>query len=209
MKLLAHRGFWKTLEEQNTPVAFLRAVENGFGIETDIRDCLGTVRISHDPPNGGEQKIDEFFSLINDVGKTAVTIALNIKSDGLAKTLKPTLDKYTHHDSFVFDMSVPDMRLYFAQATPVFARLSEVETIASWQEKSKGIWLDQFDGLWFNNNLIDNLLNQGKFVCIVSSELHKRDYDQLWQMLKKYSGDSRVLLCTDFPDKAKNYFGLP
>ena len=38
MKIIAHRGFWIKDSEKNTVKAFERALENGFGIETDLRD---------------------------------------------------------------------------------------------------------------------------------------------------------------------------
>jgi glycerophosphoryl diester phosphodiesterase len=50
MKIIAHRGMWFNKHEQNTLVAFERALENGFGIETDFRDFNGSLVISHDLP---------------------------------------------------------------------------------------------------------------------------------------------------------------
>ena len=37
IKILAHRGFWKEETEKNTKIAFERAFNSGFGIETDPR----------------------------------------------------------------------------------------------------------------------------------------------------------------------------
>jgi hypothetical protein len=36
IKIIAHRGFWYKPEEKNTLAAFERALQNGFGIETDL-----------------------------------------------------------------------------------------------------------------------------------------------------------------------------
>lgn len=33
MKIIAHRGYWKTESEKNTMTALTRAVENGYGFE--------------------------------------------------------------------------------------------------------------------------------------------------------------------------------
>ena len=43
IEILAHRGFWKREGEKNTKVAFERAFDNGFGIETDLRDVKGEI----------------------------------------------------------------------------------------------------------------------------------------------------------------------
>ena len=46
IKILAHRGFWKEETEKNTKIAFERAFNSGFGIETDLRDIKGEIVIS-------------------------------------------------------------------------------------------------------------------------------------------------------------------
>ena len=58
-KILAHRGFWQSEDEKNTKVAFERAFDNGFGIETDLRDIKGTIVISHNMPTGDEMTFEE------------------------------------------------------------------------------------------------------------------------------------------------------
>ena len=54
VEILAHRGFWKKESEKNTQIAFERAFDKGFGIETDLRDIKGEIVISHNMPVGGE-----------------------------------------------------------------------------------------------------------------------------------------------------------
>ena len=63
MRILAHRGYWKKPEEKNSKTAFLRALEFGFGIETDLRDSGGQVVVSHDMPRGGEMTLEQFCEL--------------------------------------------------------------------------------------------------------------------------------------------------
>lgn len=50
--------------EQNKLVAFKRAINFGFGIETDIRDFNGKLVISHDLPNINSIKLLELLKLI-------------------------------------------------------------------------------------------------------------------------------------------------
>jgi glycerophosphoryl diester phosphodiesterase len=56
-----------TESEQNTEAAFRRALENGFGIETDFRDCGGSLVVSHDPALSGSPPVkltaDDFFAV--------------------------------------------------------------------------------------------------------------------------------------------------
>jgi glycerophosphoryl diester phosphodiesterase len=62
MNIISHRGFWRDKEEMNTRTSFLRAIENNFGIETDVRDHSGELVISHDMPIGDKNiTFDEFL----------------------------------------------------------------------------------------------------------------------------------------------------
>ena len=63
MEIISHRGYWKSVKEKNTEIAFSRSFALNYGTETDLRDCLGKLVISHDMPNGNEIYFDEFLSL--------------------------------------------------------------------------------------------------------------------------------------------------
>ena len=207
MKILSHRGYWIKETEKNTKTAFLRSFKNGFGTETDVRDLNGKLVISHDPATGDEMTFKDFLLFC----PHSVPLAFNIKADGLAGKINEELLLFPNIDWFVFDMSIPDMRSYLEKKNPVFARMSEVERDAPWIELCDGVWLDAFDDVWYDDCTIENILNSGQKICIVSPELHKRDYWNVWDMIKRrpeFMGSDRLYLCTDYPEKAKKYFGL-
>jgi glycerophosphoryl diester phosphodiesterase len=203
MKIISHRGFWHIPSEKNTETAFCRSFELGFGTETDVRDSLGALVISHDVPRGGEMTLTSLLALM---GKDQQLLAINIKADGLAKLLCKTMSDYHRTNWFVFDMSIPDMRDHLAVGNPVFARMSEVEQNPVWLDQAEGVWLDSFDNDWFSLSQVSDLLRQGKRVCVVSSELHRRDHCDLWTMLLPLAAADRLILCTDFPIMAKEFF---
>lgn len=206
MKIISHRGYWKTASEKNTPVAFQRSFELGFGTETDIRDLAKTLVMAHDPPSGNEMTTDAFFSLAS---KTPdLPLALNIKSDGLAPMLLSALNQYNLNNYFVFDMSVPDMRAYINQGMRVYTRHSEAEPSPAYYAQSEGIWLDGFEGVWYGIAEISQHISAGKSIAIVSEELHGRDPIAQWTMLKSLDKDlhSPLILCSDWPEKATEFF---
>ena len=203
MKIISHRGFWHTPSEKNTETAFYRSFALDFGTETDVRDCMGELVISHDMPRGEEMTLTTLLALM---GKDQQLLAINIKADGLAKLLCKTMSDYHRANWFVFDMSIPDTRDHLAVGNPVFTRMSEVEQNPVWFDRVEGVWLDSFDNEWFDLALISGLLNQGKRVCVVSSELHGREYTSLWTKLLPLATADRLILCTDFPVKAKEFF---
>jgi hypothetical protein len=203
MIVMSHRGYWKTEDEKNTSDAFHRSFYLNFGTETDVRDCKGELLISHDMPLGHEMHIDQFLDILSD---RSLPLAMNIKSDGLAKKLNQVMKKHQVQDWFVFDMSVPDMRSHLEAGNPVFTRMSEVERSPAYLEESQGVWLDMFSSQWYDVEIIKSLLNRGKRVCIVSAELHGKDPSALWASLLPVADHSGVLLCTDLPEQAKQYF---
>ena len=52
VEIIAHRGLWNSKIQQNSKEAIKNAINDGFSIETDIRDYDGAkIGISHDPIN--------------------------------------------------------------------------------------------------------------------------------------------------------------
>jgi len=209
MQILSHRGFWQPQIEKNSIQAFYHSFARGFGVETDIRDHLGDIVISHDPPTGGELLLHDFLVLhrkFNHVG----TLALNVKADGLHERLRTELAAFPQVKAFVFDMSVPDARSYLTGSIPIFTRQSELEPICAFYEQAKGVWLDAFDGEWYDLTCIANHLRNGKQVCLVSPELHGRSHHPLWNRLaaSNLSKSDDLLICTDRPEDAHNAFAV-
>lgn len=207
MQIIAHRGYWLDVEEKNTKIAFLRALNHGFGIETDFRDLNGQLVVSHDIPLVGAMAASEFVALYRSC-PVAAPLALNIKSDGLQHLVDKFIQDAGFQTCFVFDMAVPDMRAYIGLGVPTYTRLSEYETAPSLLSSSQGVWLDTFESTWYDLDVINPILAQCKGVAIVSPELHGRPHLELWHWLKmnKLHEQSLMFLCTDFPLQAQEFF---
>ena len=68
------------------------------------------------------------------------------------------------------------------------------------------VWMDEFSQPWITDEIIAEHLRCGKRVGIISSEIHGNSADRLWGMLEQFRDDQRLMLCTDMPLKAKEYF---
>jgi len=206
MIILSHRGYWKDLTERNQRTAFERSFDSGFGTETDLRDHAGKIVISHDMPQGNEITFEEVLQIMD--GRN-LPLALNIKADGLADTILELLKKYNHTNYFTFDMSIPDMVVQINRGLCVFTGLSDILPTPVMLHSAAGVWLDCFNSDWYEPDTIDHLITGGKSVCIVSSDLHKRTTEKQWEIIRtcKNLNSKNLLLCTDFPDKAKTFFG--
>lgn len=207
MLILSHRGCWNDAEEKNGLQAFERSFAVGFGTETDIRDCLGSLVISHDMPDAQRMSVDVFFQAYHRIGRN-LPLALNIKADGLQQELKKLLHRHRIENYFVFDMSVPDALGYLKHGINIFTRQSEYETSPPFYEDAKGVWVDCFLDDWADEEILAHHLWRGKRVCLVSPELHGRDHRPFWQELAKMTivDDVRLMLCTDYPVRAREFF---
>jgi hypothetical protein len=206
--ILSHRGYWLKPEEKNTRTAFERSFSLGYGTETDIRDHNSKLVISHDMPDAKAMPLEVFLEIYKQYTGFP-PLALNIKADGLQLLLKKLLTQYEIDNYFVFDMAVPDGLLYANQQMHTYTRQSEYEPQPPYYELAQGVWLDEFNGHWLTDAVIEQHLVNGKSICIVSPDLHKRDKTTEWHHYKQLEtriGHDRIMLCTDFPKQAREFF---
>ena len=208
MQILAHRGLWNKNEEKNRLDVLKKALEKGYGIETDIRDYEGELVISHNIAEANSPKLESLLEYYHDI-RCKEILALNVKSDGIQEKLTELLNKYSIHNYFLFDMSVPEMVVYRERKLAYYTRHSDIERECVLYGDSDGVWLDSFyDYSWLTEDDIMMHLNDGKKVCLVSPELHGRDYYEMWFMLKTtglYLNDE-LQICTDKVEECKVYF---
>lgn len=208
MIIISHRGYWKTENEKNTTAAFERSFYNSFGTETDIRDYRGQLVISHNIPNELCISLNTFLKTYSVYSKE-LFLMLNIKSNGLCHLLKNMLQVHQITNFAIFDTSTTDMIEYKDNGINFFTRQSEYEQQPVFYQEALGVWLDEINSHWINSNIIIEHIHCGKLICIVSPELHQREYLKEWEDYRKLENKfsfSELMLCTDFPQQAKEFF---
>jgi hypothetical protein len=193
--VIAHRGLWKTVEEQNTLVAVKRAFEAGFGVEVDVRDYARYVILSHDPPVNNPDA--DLLSMVFEIRKARfrkLPIVIDIKSCGLATELEQYLFE---PNWFCIGMPYPEAREYMKRKIPVYCRRSD-EDYDLWKG-SKGYWIDCFESDWWES------VNEELPIpsVIVSPELHNRNPLGCWKYVRSLMAQYRPSICTDFPLELK------
>lgn len=206
MEILCHRGFWTKPSEKNSIPYLIRAHELGYGVELDVRDEGSQIVIAHDIPNNQSVLFSVYLDQLNQNKYKKRTTAINIKADGLSDEINRLIKAYNLSNYFTFDMSIPETLNYKNLGLKYFSRLSEFEKSAILVNNATGIWLDAFDSEWYNENYINNLLKRVEKVCIVSGELHGWDHIPQWTMLKRLKVQNNLMLCTDKPNEAREYF---
>lgn len=177
-------------------------------LNQDIRDYDGKLVISHDPANKNCMLAEELFKELAKYNNK-LCFAINIKADGLGEELSKLLKENDITNYFCFDMSVPQMIYYCENNFNVFARQSEYEAEPlSLYKESQGVWIDAFyDDSWITEELILKHIKNSKKICLVSPELHSQPYLDFWKKLKSFNVDySKIILCTDVPDEANEFF---
>ena len=208
MRILAHRGYWNRQIIPNSQKAIFKALEIGYGFESDIRDFEGRLVISHNIADKNSCNAELVFKELARY-KNNYCFAINIKADGLKWLVKEYTEKYNITNYFLFDMSVPQMVEFDEMGLRFFSRQSEYEMEPILYEKAAGVWIDSFhDMSWITEDLLLRHIQNNKEVCIVSPDLHNRnDFIEFWEKLKKFKIDfGKIMLCTDYPDKAKEFF---
>lgn len=205
MKLIGHRGHWNKLHEKNSIEAVASALLNYDGVEIDVRDRNGEIVVSHDIPNNQSLPLNNFLDLSCAKNKLW---AINIKSDGISDRLLKTLELKKIKNYFCFDMSIPEVFNYKRNNLNIFVGINDYVNETRLSSIGLGIWLDSFDKLWYSEEDLKSFIRRYKQVCIVSEELHGRNFQIQWKMIK----DSRihlldnVYLCTDNLSEAEEYF---
>ena len=221
MKIISHRGLWKEKKEKNSLLSFKESMDLGYGFEIDIRSFNKELIVSHDPLEQNDLQLSEaknskayFVEVLTyyKLKKSKVTLAINIKEDGLASILAPLLKEYGIINYFVFDMSIPDTISYRNEDINFFSRQSEYEKKVSLYKYSSGVWLDEFNLHWITDEILEKHLKAGKEICLVSPDLHQRDYLNEWVHYKNFEdnklGNNKIMLCTDRVEEAENFFNV-
>jgi len=205
-EIICHRGCWRKPAEKNTFEALAQSFRRGWGVETDVRDCDGRLVVSHDPPSrsalDARHLLEEYRR-----SSAGASLAINIKADGLQSLLRRVLNEFDIERYFVFDMSIPETVVYLREGFHVFVRQSEWEPVPLLYEEARGVWMDCFVRDWIVEDDIVPHVSAGKQVCLVSPEIHGRPAEVVWERLAEMSlDDGRVMLCTDRPEEAREYF---
>ena len=194
-QIFAHRGLWlESGLEKNSMDAFQLAFEEGFGIEVDIRDQLGRIVISHDPPTEAPIEFETLVDLAASFPE--LPMAINIKSDGLAEELETYAIANPH---FYFDMSVPQEREFIKRDLVVASRISEFESVV--RDLQQRLWVDSFMTSWYIEDYQSlTAISNSSSAVFVSPELHGRDRFKTWETLGPLIAETSNLgICTDYP----------
>ena len=202
IQIICHRGAWKKKSEQNSLAAIIRGIEEFDGVEIDLRSLRGQLIVSHDPLM--KSRCLTLEKVLRSVQKKNKWWALNIKQDGLAPLIRSVAKRMPQEKTFCFDLSGPEALVYLKEKLPLFNRISEYESPSLQHKDVRGSVVDSFtaDG----EKIIGQAITKAKPTLIISPELHGRPHLRLWRRLRDTRSSGLVLLCTDHPEAARDFF---
>jgi hypothetical protein len=185
------------IEHRVNTVAHLRRVPPERGIEVDVRDYDGELRLAHDPLQGGERLAD----LLREYRHALVIF--NTKCDGLAGRVTALAEQHGIRDYFFLDLASPTLvQLTQGGERRVAVRYSEHEPIEfalAFAGRAEWVWVDCFTRLPLDAATHARLQAHFK-ICLVSPELQGHPREWIADFRGQLRGLALDAVCSDFCD---------
>jgi hypothetical protein len=177
--------------------AGLASVSPCYGIEIDVRDYDGRLRLAHDPFIKGED-LDEFLADYRHAG-----IIFNTKCDGLESQIIRLAEKHAIQNYWFLDTALPTLvqlaKAGIRQTAVRFSEYEPLDAVLSFAGLVEWVWVDCFTRLPLNPDVWEQLRRNFK-ICIVSPELQRHGRAQIGVWRSHLSHMPVDGVCTDFPE---------
>jgi hypothetical protein len=185
------------IEHRVNTVDHLRRVPPERGLEVDVRDYDGDLRLAHDPFLSGE-RLEELLAAYRHK-----LIIFNVKCDGIAGRIIGLAEKYGVEDYFFLDLANPTLVNMARQGVRNIAvRYSEFEPLEfalAFAGQVDWVWVDCFTRLPLEAEPYRRLREQFK-ICLVSPELQGYPREMI-QTFRKQLYDMPIdAVCSDYCD---------
>ena len=156
------------IEHRVNTVARLHTVPAGRGIEVDVRDYDGALRLEHDPFRGGE-RLEDLLAAYHHA-----LIIFNVKCDGLEEPILELVRQYNIENYFFLDVAPPTLirlaRRGLRQLAVRFSEYEPVEAALALAGQVDWVWVDCFTRLPLDEASYQQLHQHFK-ICLVSPEM--------------------------------------
>ena len=171
----------------------IKEINPKFGLEIDIHNYNNKLVLAHDHPNEQSIKLEDF---ITHIPKNTL-LAINIKNEEVEVELKIILSRSKTTNYFTFDWPVTSLHNAINHDLNCAFRLSEYEKDIV--PNCPWVWLDSFNGIWYDADFLISLKKSGIKLAIVSPELHNREADisKVKDIVNAVKVDA---MCTDIPE---------
>lgn len=185
------------IEHRVNTIEHLLRVPAERGIEVDVRDYDGDLRLVHDPLLSGERLEDLLAAYRH------ALLIFNVKCDGLEGRIMDLAAKYGVKDYFFLDLANPTLvRLVRRGVRQVAVRYSEYEPLEfalAFAGKADWVWVDCFTRLTLEPQSYRRLHEHFK-ICLVSPELQKHPGEMIRSFREQLREMPLDAVCSDYCD---------
>ena len=182
----------------------LNKTDKNFGVEIDLRSDKKNIYLHHDPFKKGVlfKKWIKYY-------KHKIMV-LNVKEEGLEKSILKILKKYRIKNFFFHDQTFSTL-LKNMSKTKVSVRYSEFENLKNIKylfKKIKWIWIDNFSVIKLEKKFYSYLKRKKVKICLVSPELVKKSrVSEVKKIILYFKKNNFTIdaVCTKKPDLWTSY----
>jgi hypothetical protein len=175
----------------------LRRVPRSCGVEIDVRDYDGDLRLTHEPFAAGDRLSDFLKAYQHSL------LIVNTKCDGLEPRILECLKERRVRDFFFLDTALPTMVRLTTRGIKQFAvRYSEfepLEFVLRFAGLVDWVWIDCFQAPLASTEIYDRLREHFR-TCLVSPELEGHPQASIAECAALTSHAPADAVCTDFPE---------
>ncbi len=183
------------VEHRINSVAGLDALDPSRGVEIDVRDYDGELRLTHDPFSTGERLLDFLAHYKHGL------LIVNVKCDGLERLILPMLREHGVMDYFFLDCANPTLiSLVRSGVQSVAVRFSEYEPLEfamSFAGRAEWVWVDCFTRMPLDERSYTALKERFK-MCLVSPELQGFSRETICEYRRLLATMPLDAVCSDF-----------
>jgi hypothetical protein len=180
----------------NTAAA-LAQTSSCFGVEVDVRDYEGCLRLAHDPYVCGE-KLDDFLAGYRHNG-----IIFNTKCDGLEDEILSLAGKHSISNFWFLDTALPTLvklaRRGVRQTAVRFSEYEPLDLAMQFAGMVEWVWVDCFTRLPLDEQTWNELHRHFR-ICLVSPELQRHGKDAIADYRRALRDFPIDGVCTDHPE---------
>lgn len=185
------------IEHRVNTVAGLAEVPRDRGVEVDLRDYDGEIRLVHDPFLGGDRLEDFLAAYQHDV------LILNVKCDGLEGRILELLETHGIERYFFLDVANPTLvsltRRGVHQVAVRYSEYEPIEFALAFAGKADWVWVDCFQELPLDAASHARLAEHFQ-ICLVSPELQGHPRERIAEFRRQLEGLPWDAVCSDFPE---------
>lgn len=183
------------IEHRVNTLEHLRRTPRDRGVEIDVRDYDGELRLAHDPLQSGERLEDWLL------GYAHALVIFNVKCDGLEGPILKLAARHRLEDFFFLDVANPTLvSLVRRGERRVAVRYSEYEPIEfalAFAGQAEWVWVDCFNRLPLDPRSYSQLRAHFK-LCVVSPELQGHPRGRLAEYRAQLGAMPVDAVCSDF-----------